>query len=127
MNRLLLLLTSLVAILSVGCTHDTPEPTPEPTQGHTYESLTIDCDSPVAAGDGTPIALIADGSKPLFVEDAAFTVVPGTGTGYVSVSKGVAIFTGTTVGKVTIVATAGGVIGTKEVEVVEPQNTETQI
>ena len=30
MNRLLLLLTSLVAILSVGCTHDTPEPTPEP-------------------------------------------------------------------------------------------------
>jgi hypothetical protein len=30
MNRLLFLLTSLVAIFVVGCTHDTPEPTPTP-------------------------------------------------------------------------------------------------
>jgi hypothetical protein len=101
------------------------EPTPGPTPS--YDTLTINCDSSVVAGVDATVTLTADDSTPVDVEDAAFTVVPGTGTGYVSVSKGVAIFTGTTVGTVTIVATAGGVIGTKEVEVVEPQNTETQI
>jgi hypothetical protein len=91
------------------------EPTPGPTPS--YDTLTINCDSSVVAGVDATVTLTADDSTPVDVEDAAFTVVPGTGTGYVSVSKGVATFSGTSAGTVTIVATAGGALGTKEVTV----------
>jgi hypothetical protein len=95
--------------------HNGSEPTPGPTPS--YDTLTINCDSSVVAGVDATVTLTADDSTPVDVEDAAFTVVPGTGTGYVSVSKGVATFSGTSAGTVTIVATAGGALGTKEVTV----------
>lgn len=93
--------------------HSGSEPTPTPK----YETLTVNCDSTVAASASIPVTLTGDGAAVTIDDNVTFTTVPGTGTGSVSVSKGTATFTGSTAGTVTIVAAAGGAIGTKEVTV----------
>lgn len=93
--------------------HSGSEPTPTPK----YETLTVNCNSTVAAGGSIPVTLTGDGAAVTIDDNVTFTTVAGTGTGNVSVSKGAATFTGGTAGTVTIVAAAGGAIGTKEVTV----------
>ena len=93
--------------------HSASEPTPTPG----YETLVINCDTPVVAGVETPVTLTGDGETVAIDDNVVFTTVAGTGTGFVSVSKGVANFVGTAAGTVTIVASAGGKIATKEITV----------
>ena len=62
MNRLLFLLTSLVAIFVVGCTHDTPEPTPtpEPEPKAEFEVVITDVTRSTVTFNVTPADLDAE-------------------------------------------------------------------